>query len=187
MRQLIIAFADKELARNIGQIFRSHGLPVGGTAASGLQALGLAARCPEGGVIVCPAFLPDIPAQELIKLLPESFDLLVLLTSGHQGEIRQQGVFTLIYPFSKSLVVQSARQILATRQINTDNSFQSSSSSPGYKRPGNEQMLIDQAKMLLMNQRQISEKDAHRYLQKRSMESGVPMAELARRIIGSGA
>lgn len=185
MRQLIIAFADSQLAQGLSQIFRNNGLSVNSVASSGLQALSQAANSPDGGLIVCPANLPDMPAQELMKLLPESFDLLVLLTSRQNSSIRGPGIFTLIYPFSRNMIAQSAKQILATRQILENDTPRHNFHTAGKNRSGSEQMLIEQAKLYLMNKQNVSEQEAHRYLQKQSMETGVRMAELARRIIGN--
>lgn len=188
MRQLIIAFAEKTLAQSLSQIFRGNGLPVCCVAATGSQALGHASREPFGGLVVCPAYLPDMPAQELQKLLPESYDLLVLATSGQQTAIRGNGIFTLVYPFSRTLVVDSARRILETRQMLPEEGrhLAEYKNISGQKRTGRDQALIDQAKALLMGKRRLSEQEAHRYLQKRSMESGIRMAELAGQIISSG-
>jgi len=55
---------------------------------------------------------------------------------------------------------------------------------PAHGRNSNEQHIIEQAKYLLMNRKHLTEAEAHRYLQKRSMESGIRMIDLARRIIG---
>lgn len=189
MRQLIIAFAEKTLAQSLSQIFRGNGLPVCCVAATGSQVLGHASRNPSGGLVVCPAFLPDMPAQELLKLLPESYDLLVLATSGQQAGIRGNGgIFTLVYPFSRTLVAESARKILETRQLLPDaNSYQPGSRTiSSQHRTGRDKALIDQAKALLMNKRQWNEQEAHRYLQKRSMETGIRMADLAGEIINTG-
>ena len=43
--------------------------------------------------------------------------------------------------------------------------------------------LIERAKGLLMAQDGLSEPDAHRYIQKSSMDTGTPMAEVARALI----
>jgi ANTAR domain len=43
--------------------------------------------------------------------------------------------------------------------------------------------LVERAKGLLMTQGGLSEPDAHRYIQKASMDAGVPMAEVARALI----
>ena len=43
--------------------------------------------------------------------------------------------------------------------------------------------MIDQAKALLMERNHMSESEAHRYLQKNSMESGTNMLETAQMVL----
>ena len=43
--------------------------------------------------------------------------------------------------------------------------------------------VVERAKGLLMAQQGLSESDAHRYIQKSSMDTGTPMAEVARALI----
>ena len=45
--------------------------------------------------------------------------------------------------------------------------------------------MIRQAKELLMDVNRMTEEEAHRFLQKRSMERGIRMAEAARWVIDS--
>ncbi|WP_026176705.1 ANTAR domain-containing response regulator [Desulfurispora thermophila] len=43
--------------------------------------------------------------------------------------------------------------------------------------------LVQRAKLLLMEKKQMTEKDAHRYLQKLAMDNGLPLAKVAQRVI----
>ena len=43
--------------------------------------------------------------------------------------------------------------------------------------------MVEQAKAVLMASRGISEEEAHRYLQKRSMDSGSRLLDTARRVL----
>jgi response regulator NasT len=51
------------------------------------------------------------------------------------------------------------------------------------KRSTEEKAVIDQAKALLMERNHMSESEAHRYLQKNSMESGTNMLETAQMVL----
>ena len=51
------------------------------------------------------------------------------------------------------------------------------------RRSGTEQELIDRAKRMLMNKKGIPEEEAHRTIQKRSMDEGLRMTQTARKII----
>ena len=56
---------------------------------------------------------------------------------------------------------------------------------PPPKRKEEEQKLIRTAKELLMDVNRMTEAEAHRFLQKRSMDSGMKLAEMAQYIIDS--
>jgi two-component system, response regulator PdtaR len=199
VRYLIIAFADQEIAGKLKNLLAGRGLPVRGSCATAAQVLHLAAECDDGGVVICPISLPDMTAREMMNLLPDSFDLLVLITPRQQGMIDGAGVFALTWPLNGPLLVDSARQILETRQLLAaltgrqerlyrpdglpDGEYQPAASETAHGRTTEERKIVEQAKYLLMNRRQISEAEAHRYLQKRSMETGLRLVDVARRII----
>ena len=199
MRYLIIAFADQEIAGKLKNLLAGRGLPVRGSCATAAQALQLVNECEDGGVVICPLNLPDMTARAMMTLLPDSFDLLVLITPRQQGMIDGAGVFALTWPLSGPLLVDSARQLLETRQLLAaltgreerlyrpdgmpTEQYQPAASDTAHGRTIEEKKIIEQAKYLLMNRRQISEAEAHRYLQKRSMETGMRLVDVARRII----
>lgn len=54
---------------------------------------------------------------------------------------------------------------------------------PVVRRKVSEQQVVDQAKQLLMSINRMTENEAHRFLQKRSMDTGLRMAETAQYII----
>jgi two-component system, response regulator PdtaR len=198
VRCVIIAFADQDIAHNIKTRLIHDGLPVRGSCSTGSQILQLAALCEDGGVIICPVRLPDMMAQEVMSLLPDTFDLLVLLTPRQQGMISGPGIFTLIQPTS-SQVADGARQLLETRQMRAamalvlkpvhrpDNlpsdQYKPAATASGHGRTAEEQKIIEQAKFLLMNRKKMTEAEAHRHLQRKSMESGIPLLELAHRLL----
>ncbi len=53
------------------------------------------------------------------------------------------------------------------------------------RRSGEEEDIVKQAKELLMNRNCMTEEEAHRFLQKKSMDTGSKMADTARMIIGT--
>ena len=194
MRQLIIAFSDQDVALKLKALLISRGLPVRGICGSGAQVLQMAAQGEGGGVVVCPIRFTDMNASEVMSLLAEDYDMLVLVTPRQQGMISGPGVYALSQPASAADIVEAARQILETRQLRAASSAcQPTAPATGKPTPGGEdpahgrtpeeQKIIEQAKYLLMNRRKITEAEAHRYLQKKSMESGIRLIELARRII----
>ena len=53
------------------------------------------------------------------------------------------------------------------------------------RRSREEQSLIDQAKRLLMDRNDMTEEHAHRYLQKKSMDSGAKLVQTAQLVLDS--
>ena len=51
------------------------------------------------------------------------------------------------------------------------------------KRSAQEDMLVKEAKGILMERNNVSEEEAHRYLQKSSMESGTSLVETAQMVL----
>ena len=47
-----------------------------------------------------------------------------------------------------------------------------------------ERAVIEEAKLILMQRNHMTEEEAHRYLQKNSMQSGVNLLEMAQMVIG---
>ena len=52
------------------------------------------------------------------------------------------------------------------------------------ERTKEEQELVDRAKAILMERNQMTEEEAHRYLQKTSMDNGTSFTETAQMILG---
>jgi response regulator NasT len=207
MRQLIIAFPDQTLALKVKSLLQTQGLSVSAVCNSASQVLQSVDRFSGGGVVLCPWLLPDCSAGSLIDLLPEDYDVLAIHTSRNGIPALRAGLYTLPQPFQTSVLAESLRQLLATRRIEysalhkdqtavkTNRSAVSDlnasemgkktkpQSKASVQRSQEEQKLIEQAKYTIMNRKRLTEEQAHRYLQKRSMETGVRLADLARSIL----
>lgn len=188
MRQLIIAFADMELAHKVRTLLRGRGISTDEVCVSAAAVLQCVGRMSDGGLVLCPAALPDMSASGLMELLPETFDMLAVVSSRHQTIFERPGMFVLTQPFQTDTLADSIRQILDTRQL-SHGRHRSDKHSPAEltskQRSQEEEKMIAQAKYLLMNRKKFSEPEAHRYLQRKSMESGIRMADLARRILSN--
>lgn len=195
MRHLIIAFSDQDVALKIKALLVSRGFAVRGICATGAQVLQMAMQCDGGGVVICPIRFSDMTASEVMSLLPEDFDMLVMVTPRQQGMISGPGIFTVSQPASAATILDMIQQVLETRQMRAipatvhlpsglpQEQLKPSAEGSVHGRSPEEQKVIEQAKYLLMNRRKISEAEAHRYLQRKSMESGIRLVDLARRII----
>lgn len=195
MRTLIVAFPDHDLAHKIRQALLSRGLPVNGLAISGSQVLHWASLCPDGGVVLCPFRFPDMSVNEIRSLLDERFDVLVLVTARQQSSVYGEGLFTLAQPFTSLDIIEAATGLLEQREAaglaqptegvlyHRNRLGPPPVEKPAHGRTTDDQQILAQAKELLMQRKHLTEPEAHRFLQKRSMESGIRIVELAKRLL----
>jgi response regulator NasT len=192
VRHLIIAFSDQKVAMTVRQVLQRQGLPVAASCISGAQILQQASMIEEGGVVICPYRLIDLTAREILRMLPETFDMLVLVTPRQQGMLIDPGIYTLTQPINAQMLTDAARQLLEKRQVVTGRNSLAGQprpaapaikAGPAGKRTPEEQKIIEQAKYLLMNRRHCSEQEAHRYLQTKSMETGARLIDVAHWVI----
>lgn len=172
---LIIAFEKAESRRRIRDMLEGGGISVYADCRSGAEVIRAAAKI-GGGIVISGYKLSDMTALSLsYSLVPGS--LLLLVAPSHQLDCCSgEDIFTLPAPISRGDLLASVR-ILA--QI-----FEKQLHFPPH-RSDDDNEAIAKAKELLMNRNFMSEAQAHRFIQRRSMDSGMKMAETARLIINS--
>ncbi len=195
MRSIILTFANPEAAIRVKKVLIGAGLPVGQTCASGAALLQLAMSNQAGGVVILPSRLPDISVPELLSRLPDTFDLLVLQTPGMMADYDQlPGLTFLNTPIASALLTEMVISLLQTRRPSGYSSLgrilavkeRSSEEVPPPKRSAEDEALLRAAKDILMKTQGLTENQAHRRLQKRSMESGARLIDVARQTIEQG-
>lgn len=195
MRSIIVAFPDMTNAHKIRDILAMHDFPVRGLATNGSMALRFISSEDGGGLIVCGPNFPDMTAIQLSSLMPDDYDMLVLSSSGamNMGYEHQEGLYTLTLPLHTQDLVASVRMLLETRQMyrSTMRAVKpvvqpvSPKGQVPSKRSPEEQRVIDRAKVLLMNRNNMSEQEAHRFLQKRCMDTGTKLYDMALAVLKS--
>lgn len=193
MRSIIVAFHDMDTAHRIRDVLLRHNLPVKAIATNASMALRNISSDDGGGLIVCGSHFSDMSSVNMLTLLPDDYDMLMLLSNKDMDFSfeHREGLYTLSLPVQAQDLASSARMLLETRQLYTG-SFRPS--KPAASKPGdagaglrkqNEQRIIDQAKALLMNRNNMSEPEAHRFLQKKSMDSGSKLIDMAITVLKS--
>ena len=128
--------------------------------------------------VICGYKLPDASAEELFDDLPTSCAMLMVGVQNLLDLCQNDDIFKLTSPVSKGDLVASVRMLLRmSRRLER------------YVRPRRspeEQAVIDQAKQLLMDRSGMTEGQAHRFLQKSSMDRGVSLLQTARLVLDSG-
>ncbi len=193
MRSIIVAFPDMRHVCRIKEALSSCGFHVDGEALTGSMTLCQVASRREGGVVVCGPLFPDMSAGHLQTLLPEEYDMLVLASPGsvNLGYERTDGLYTLSLPIKTQDMLSSVRMLLETRQMASNQLYRDRSREACGNRTAltvpqrgeGERRILETAKSILMNRNQMSEKEAHRFLQKKSMDNGWRLVDTAQAVI----
>jgi response regulator NasT len=168
MKSIIIAYPIKNTALQIKSVLESEGLYVSHICATGASVLNIAADM-RGGVVVCASILKDMGAGSLAEQLPSGFDI-VALTKGGKQQTYMSNLISLPLPIDRDEFVDTVAVLMST-----DSSFTN--------RKNDDSEYISTAKQILMNFNNMSEMQAHKFLQQESMKSGKKMADVAKYII----
>lgn len=177
MTGIIVAFPNRDNAVSIRNLLVRGGMDVTGVCTSGAQAIGFADTLDEG-IVVCGYKLKDMMYTELKEYLPEHFGVLLVASRiKWEGDL-MEGVTAIPMPVK-------AYELMDTLQAMLDETERKRKRRREERRGRNprQQAVIREAKELLMERNHMSEEEAHRYLQKNSMDSGTNMAETARKVL----
>ena len=174
MSSIIVVFPKKEIATNIRNILVRNGFDVIGVGVTGAQAVQLADNL-DDGIVVCGYKMKDMLYNELRDYLPGTIEMLLIASP---EKYRTPGVISLSMPFKVfdlmntiEMMAQSIGRRRKKRRAELKN------------RNPEQQALVKEAKSLLMERNNMTEEEAHRYLQKCSMESGVDLVETAQMVL----
>ena len=173
MSHIIVACPKRENAVNIRNILVRSGMEVSAVCLSGAKVLQYADTWGEG-IVVCGYSMQDMQYTQLREYLPQRFDMLLIASPDKWHGQLPDGVVGLPMPIKIYDLVNTVEMMLC--------SMERQRKRRRLKRPQRsreEKEIIEQAKALLMERNNMSEEEAHRYLQKSSMESGTNMLETA--------
>ena len=176
MDQVIVAFESSQTAERIRDILES-----GATASCVLcrtaDQVRRAVHKLHITAVVCGFKLADQGAEALFRDLPPTCAMLVLAPQNLLELLQEEDIFRLATPVSKGDLTGSVRMLLQIGR-RLERTFKP-------RRSSEEQALIDQAKALLMERSGMSEAQAHRFLQKTSMDNSARLVQTAQMILDS--
>lgn len=176
MVNILVAFSKIQDAKNIKNVLVRNGFTVTAVCATGAQAVNYAESL-DHGVVVCGCRFPDMMAVYLKERLPAGFDMLVVASPSHWDERRSDIVFVGM-PLKINDLVNTLDMICQAQERRRRKLREIAR-----VRSEQERNLITNAKRVLMERNGMTEAEAHRYIQKCSMDSGTKMAETAQMII----
>lgn len=176
MINVIVVFPKAEDAKNIRNLLVRNGYEVAGLCTSGAQAIQLMDRL-SGGVVLCGYKFQDMLYSGLYENLPPHFRMLLAASPYILAECRDNDIVCLPLPLKVHDLINTLEMMTGALQRSKRKRREKPKG-----RSEEERKIIDDAKKLLMERNNMTEAEAHRYIQKCSMDSGNNMLESARMI-----
>ena len=177
MTGIIVVFPNKDNATNIRNLFARGGIDVIGVCTTGAQAIHYADTVDEG-IVVCGYKLKDMMYTDLREYLPDTFEILLIASESRWSDGLVEGVMGLSLPIKVYDLLNTMDMMLRTMERKRKKRRQELKN-----RNPEQQAVIKNAKELLMARNNMTEAEAHRYLQKHSMDSGTNMVETAEMVL----
>ena len=177
MTNILVVFPKLEECRSIKNLLVRSGFQVTGICTSGAQAIARADEWNEG-VIVCGYKLTDMLYSQLRQLLPREFEMLALMQAQNSGESRGENIICLGMPLKPQELLDTVRMMVDGMERRRRKRRQVPK-----VRDSREAAIIMEAKELLMSRNHMTEEEAHRYIQRSSMDTGTNMVETAQMVL----
>ena len=178
MTGVIVVLPKIDDARNIKNLLIRNGISVAGACTTGAQAIALADGLNDG-IILCGYKLSDMIYSQLHEDLPFGFEMLLMASQQIIGGGMVEGdIMCLTMPLKVHDLINTVDMMTQ----NIERRRRRLKAKPKERNP-EEVKLIKEAKEVLMNRNHMSEEEAHRYIQKCSMDSGTNMVETAQMVL----
>jgi len=174
---IIVGFPKLEDANNIRNVLNRNGFNVSEACTLGSQVVTLANDLDEG-IVVCGYRFSDMHFSELNNYLPKGFEMLLIASPEKLEFCQDNNIVCLPMPIK-------THDLLNTLQL-MSYQYQRRKKKEKEKpkeRTEEEKALIRKAKMVLMDRNNMTEEEAHRYLQKTSMDSGTNLIEMSEMVL----
>lgn len=177
MTNIIVAFAKLEDAKSIKNILVKNGFSVTAVCTSGAQALGHTDEFRDG-IIISGYRLTDMVCMELKNNLPDGFEMVVMASQRVLTDVSGNGIIGLAMPLK-------VHELINTVSMLSQGIIRRKKKQKEKPRIRNEEeaSVIESAKQLLMVRNNMTEEEAHRYLQKHSMDNSVNLVETAQMLL----
>jgi len=167
-----IAFSNDKVKNNIKKMLNTMGISVNFICSNGFE-LKKQLEYYNNGIIICGYKLNDTNITEIITEIPENFNIVLIGTMTQLEMCENERVFKLAVPLSKQDFIYSIIMLANTNSEKITHNI----------RNEDENKIIQSAKEILINRYNMTEEQAHRYMQKKSMNSGKKIVEIAKFII----
>ncbi|HKM20667.1 MAG TPA: ANTAR domain-containing protein [Lachnospiraceae bacterium] len=177
MVNVIVVFPKIEDAQNIRNFLVRNGITVTAVCTSGAQVLQYADDL-DDGIVVCGYKFTDMLYSQLREYLPACFDMLLVASQHLLQSCRDNDIVCVSMPIKAYDLVNTISMMSQTisRRRKKQNL------KPKARNVEDKQTIVD-AKAVLMSRNNMTEDEAHRYIQKCSMDTGTNMVETAQMVL----
>ncbi len=177
MTSILIVFPKAEDGKSIRNLLVRHGYDVAAVCTLGSQVLNMADMM-NSGVVISGYKFPDMYYTELKSSLPAGFDMLLMASARVCAECGDPDVICVPMP----LKVQDLMSTLEMMCMNQERRKKKLRARPK-QRSEAEKRVLWEAKTVLMERNHMTEEEAHRYIQRCSMDSGTSLTETAQMVL----
>lgn len=176
MREIVVAGSSQKLLGVLDKILCQADIHDFRFCKSGTEVTALANSLPDAVLICGP--LKDTASIYLAKTLPDSWDIILLLTSQAPFPYYVSNIIPINLPVNRKELVETITSVA----MGSSETYGSKTTAKK-QRSQQELALIEQAKAVIMRQRSLTESDAHKLLQRLSMNLGITMEQTAKRFL----
>jgi len=184
MKNIILAFTDETVTQKLRTILASNGMTPANTATSISQILVISRTIKGPGIVVCQSKLTDGSFRTLSEKISPDYQIVVLAHGKPEIPFGSSNITTLTLPLKKQDLIDTIK-LFIPREDKSFASLETVTQKPKEKQPEKKKRtpeeikMIEDAKALLMNRNNLTEEQAHRFLQKKSMDNGTKLTETA--------
>ncbi len=177
MTNIIVALPKLEDAKGIRNILVRSGFTVTGVFTTGAQAISHTDGLNDG-IVVCSYKLVDMVYDQLHECLPPGFEMLLMASQRLINECYGNDIVCLSMPLKADDLINTVNMMVEGIERRRRRLKQ----KPRVRNV-QEEAAIKEAKGILMVRNHMTEEEAHRYLQKCSMDSGTNLVETAQMVL----
>jgi len=176
MDRVVVAFEGETNLVRIRDMLEHGGISVSKSCHSGAEVIRTMKKL-GGGIVVCSYKLGDMMASELAYNLHRIALVVAIAPANQMALCENEELFKLPSPVTRSDLLASVRMLLQMEERYLRMMLP--------HRSGEDEALVARAKELLISRNCMTEEEAHRFIQKKSMDTGSKMVDTARMIIGT--
>lgn len=183
MKSVIIAFSNPLLTNWITTVLNRGGYVIEYSCKTAGDVARVADFC-TSPVVVSGFQFPDMTAEDLMSVLDGRLAMVTIVLPHQRDLIERNDMAIVPYPLSAAELLQAIELVERAAACEAVKPHvKSPNGARPNERPAEEKLLILKAKNVLLDHFQMTESQAHRFLQKSSMDRGLKLVDAAKMVL----